>query len=42
MKSVIIGILVMIALSAVAWGIMGTQEVPVADAYTSKNSVRLN
>jgi hypothetical protein len=42
MKSVIIGIIVMIALGAVAWGILGTQEVPVSEAYSSKNSVRLN
>ena len=42
MKSVIIGILVMVVFSAVAWGIMGTQKVPVVDAYRSKDSVRLN
>ncbi len=42
MKSIIIGTLAMIALSAAAWWVLGTQEVPVSEAFTSNNSVRLN
>lgn len=43
MKSVLIGIVLMIALGAIAWGILQSQEQSSADAYSSPNqSVRLN
>ena len=41
MKSVMIGILVMIVFSAIAWGVMGKLSEPSSDAYRSQD-VRLN
>jgi hypothetical protein len=41
MKSVLIGILLMIVVSAVAWGVVQTQNTSSADAYTTP-SVRLD
>jgi hypothetical protein len=41
MKSVLIGILLMIVVSAIAWGVAQSQRTSSADAYTT-TSVRLD
>ena len=43
MKSVLIGIAMMIVISTIAWGVAQTQETLSADAFSSANqSVRLD
>lgn len=43
MKSVILGIALMIAISVVAWAVMGPQKLTSESAYSSSNnSVRLD
>jgi len=42
MKSVLIGIVLMIAISVVAWQVLDWQATTSADAFRSSPSVRLN
>jgi len=43
MKSVLIGTLLMIVISAAAWMVLDMQQISASDAFTSKNNaVRLD
>jgi len=43
MKAVVLGIAAMIAISVVAWAVLGTQVTATDEAYTSpNNTVRLD
>lgn len=42
MKSILTGIVLMIAISVIAWGVWETQSTTSAGRYTSAENVRLN